>query len=151
MIYIAYSAVLLLTYILQTTLLSLPLRPELMLIVFCLFWSGKKHQALWGGLLTGFFLDFFNGYSFYNSLLYVLVSLLCGYMPVSIFRNYKTLVLVNLLISSVILNIGYAILSRIFSGKFIFVYFWYYPLVVILNLVFFYLLYWLFWRRKHGQ
>ena len=152
MIYAVYIVVFLLGYVLQTTLLSSwPLRPELMLVLFCLFWSGRSYRALWCGLLSGFLLDVFNGYSFYNTVLYTLIGSLCGFMPVSIFRDFRSLALVNLLISSVFLNIGYAILSKIFSGKFILLHPLQYPVLLILNVLFFYVIYWLFWRSKHER
>ncbi|GBR72273.1 hypothetical protein HP1_024 [Candidatus Termititenax spirochaetophilus] len=151
MIYISYSVVFLLTYILQTTVLSgWPLRPELILIVFCLMFSGRSSAGLIAGFLTGAFLDILSGYSFYNMILYSITGLLCGFMPVSIFRDFRSLAFVNMLIGSVILNTGYAVLSRIFLGKAILLSPLSYFLVLVLNIVFFWIIYFIFVRRKYN-
>ncbi|MDR1323108.1 MAG: hypothetical protein LBK68_01590 [Candidatus Margulisbacteria bacterium] len=139
--YLLYALFFLLAYILQTTWLAdWPARPELLLLVVCLGLSGRAYGGLLAGLLTGVFLDLANGYGFYNAALYGLLGLLCGFMPVSIFRDFRSLVFVNMLLGSLLLHGGYAALAKIFLGRFIFVPLPQYILTLLLNLLFFWLL-----------
>jgi hypothetical protein len=141
MSYLLYALGFLLAYILQTTWLAdWPARPELILLAVCFGLSGRAYGGLLAGLLTGIFLDIFNGYSFYNTALYGLLGLLCGFMPVSIFRDFRSLVFVNMLLGSLLLHGGYAVLAKIFLGRFIAVSPLQYLLTLLLNLLFFWLL-----------
>ena len=136
-----YALGFLLAYILQTTCLAYwPARPELLLLAVCFGLSGRASGGLLAGLLTGIFLDIFNGYSFYNTVLYGLLGLLCGFMPVSVFRDFRSLVFVNMLLGSLLLHGGYALLSRLFLGQFILVPLPQYLWTLLLNLVVFWLL-----------
>ncbi|GBR77529.1 hypothetical protein RDn1_188 [Candidatus Termititenax dinenymphae] len=151
MIFLVYIPAVLTAYILQTTLLSgWPVRPDLLLIVFCFCLSGRSSKALLAGVLTGLFLDMVNGYGFYNTVLYSLVGLLCGFMPVSIFRDLQSLAFVNMIFGSLLLNVGYAILSRISLGIFIFLPLLSYLIVVVLDLIFFWLIDLFFVKGKYG-
>ncbi|GBR76070.1 hypothetical protein NO2_0681 [Candidatus Termititenax persephonae] len=148
MIFLAYIGACLAAYIIQTTLLSgWPLRPELVLLVSCLFLSGRSYASLILGCLTGLFLDVLNGYGLYNTALYALTGLLCGFMPVSIFRDLPSLAFVNMLISSLLLNVGYALLTWLLLGRAIFLTPLNYLAVVALNIIFFWLIALFFVRR----
>ncbi|MDR2432023.1 MAG: hypothetical protein LBD99_07225 [Candidatus Margulisbacteria bacterium] len=106
------------SYISQTTFVAdWPVRPELVLVVFCLFFSGRRYAAASLGFLTGLFLDAVNGCSFYNTALYALSGMLVGFLPASVFRDYRSLALVGLLLSSAALNCGYPALSWLLAGQ----------------------------------
>ncbi|MDR1452684.1 MAG: hypothetical protein LBJ25_01735 [Candidatus Margulisbacteria bacterium] len=141
MSYLLYGVVFLLAYILQTTWLAdWPARPELLLLVVCFGLSGRASGGLLAGLLTGVFLDLSNGSGFYNIALYGLLGLLCGFMPASIFRDFRSLVFVNMLLGSLLLHGGYAVLTKIFLGRFIVLSLPQYFGTLLLNLLFFWLL-----------
>ena len=149
MIYLMYIAAVVLAYVLQTTFLAgWALRPELILLALC-FLSGRSYAALVLGCLTGLFLDTVNGYGFYNTFLYSVVGLLCGFMPINIFRDLKALAFVNMLIGSVWLNVGYAVLTRLFIGHAIFLAPLSYVMVLVLNIIFFQIIA-VFIRRRYN-
>ena len=140
MIYLGYTLAFLLTYVLQTTALAgWALRPELILLCLSLCVSGRSYAGLLLGCATGLFLDVANGYGFYNTFLYGVAGLLCGFMPVNIFRDLHALAFVNMMICSVWLNVGYAILTRIFMGQAIFLAPLHYAAVLLLNIIFFHI------------
>ncbi|MDR2430802.1 MAG: hypothetical protein LBD99_00875 [Candidatus Margulisbacteria bacterium] len=149
MSYLRYGVVFLLAYILQTTCLAdWPVRPELLLLAVCFGLSGRACGGALAGLLTGIFLDLANGYGFYNSALYGLLGLLCGFMPASIFRDFRSLVFVNMLLGSLLLNGGYAVLTKIFLGHFILVPLPQYLWTLLLNLLAFWLLQFLLKEKR---
>ena len=149
MIYLRYIGAFLAAYILQTTLLSgWVLRPEFILLIFCLCLSGRSQTSLLLGFLTGLFLDAVNGYGLYNTALYTVVGLLCGFMPVSIFRDLPSLAFVNMLLGSLWLNAGYAVLTRLFLGKAVFLPPLSYAAVLLLDIFFFWLIALMFIRRR---
>ncbi|MDR1997392.1 MAG: hypothetical protein LBQ83_03625 [Candidatus Margulisbacteria bacterium] len=120
MICLKYIPAVVLGYLWQTVWPGVWFRPELVLIIFCLFFSGRAYAAVLAGGLTGLALDVVNGYSFYNTFLYLLAGAACGFLPPVVFRGFRSLALVGLLLSSLLLNCGYPLLTRLFAGRFIY-------------------------------
>jgi len=137
------------SYLLQTTLCAdWPFKPELVLLLFCLFFSGHSVRAVWAGLGTGLALDLCNGYGFYNTILYTLAGAVCGFLPPGVFQDRRSLALVGFILSTLLLQFGHPFLTLIFLRQAICA-----PLPVYLgtlaaDMICFFCLYWLFWREQ---
>jgi len=145
--YLKYILAVSLGYLLQTTLCAgWPLRPELVLLLFCLFFSGCSVRAVWAGLGTGLALDLLNGYSFYYTLLYTLAGTVCGFLPPGVFQDRRSLALVGFILSTLLLQFGHPLLTLIFLQQAIYSPWPVYLGTLAADIVCFFGLHWLFWR-----
>lgn len=149
MIYLKYICAFGLSYLLQTTLCATwPIRPELILLTFCLFFSGHLTRAVWLGLLTGLMLDILNGYSFYNTVLYTLIGLICGFLPFGVFQDRRSLALVGLILSSLLLQFGCLLLALLFLQQAVCSPWLTYLGTFLANIICFFCLYFIFCRQQ---
>lgn len=111
--------VLILLLILQTTLLALHFpffRPDLTLVFLLLIVSGRGwwRGVLWGAL-TGAMLDLFLGGSLTYFFLYCFLGLFFGFISGDFFKNYRILVIFNILLATLFVYFfpGYLLLPNL--------------------------------------
>jgi hypothetical protein len=92
--------------------------PDLLVVMIIFSGPASLWRSTGYGFLTGALLDLSTGLGLYHTVIYTVAGVILGIMPATIFQTNITASLVNTVLGTLIIHLGYALLAKIFEHHF---------------------------------